>query len=162
MKKILITIIMCLMVITLNVNAAKSKDKINIYFFHGDGCPHCEDATKFFESIKDEYEKYYNLVKYEVWKDQENSALMEKVRRRLGDDLNGGVPYIVIGKNSFSGFDNSVGEQIKQAIEDEYNKSKRYDVMTAKDDNTMGIIVIVGIVLVAIGIGYLRLKNNEE
>lgn len=65
-------------------------------------------------------------------------------------------------KKSFSGFDDSIGEQIKEAIENEYNKSKRYDVMTAKDDNTVGIIVLVGLVLVGIGICYLRLKNNEE
>ena len=162
MKKILISIIICLMMLTLNVNAATTKDKINVYFFHGDGCPHCENATKFFDSIKKEYEKYYNLEKYEVWYNEENSNLMEKFRRRLGDDPEGGVPYIIVGKKSFSGFDDSIGEQIKEAIENEYNKSKRYDVMTAKDDNTVGIIVLVGLVLVGIGICYLRLKNNEE
>ena len=160
MKKILISITMCVLMLTSNVFAAK--DKINVYFFHGDGCPHCEDATRFFDSIGEEYKKYYNLEKYEVWHDKENSSLMEKVRRRLGDDPKGGVPYIVVGKKSFSGFDDSVGEQIKKAISDEYNKSKRYDVMTAKDDNTGGIIFIVIISLLAVGIFYLRIKNNEE
>ena len=81
MKKILISIIICLMMLTLNVNAANAKDKINVYFFHGDGCPHCENATKFFDSIKKEYEKYYNLEKYEVWYNEENSNLMEKFRK---------------------------------------------------------------------------------
>ena len=92
---------------------------------------------------------------------------MEKFRRRLGDDPEGGVPYIIVGKKSFSGFDDSIGEQIKEAITIHQSQpvspqSKRYDVMTAKDDNTVGIIVLVGLVLVGIGICYLRLKNNEE
>lgn len=162
MKKILITIITCVLMLTITVNAEEQKDKVNVYFFHGDGCPHCEDATKFFDSIDDDFKEYYNLIKYEVWNSEENSALMEQVRRRLNDDLNGGVPYIVIGKDSFSGFDDNVGKQIKETIEKEYKKSKRYDVMTAKDDQTAAIITIAGIIIVIAGIVYLRFKNNQE
>lgn len=39
---------------TLVVNAAESEnDPVNIYFFYGDGCPHCAEAEEFFDSIED-------------------------------------------------------------------------------------------------------------
>ena len=59
------------------------ENKINIYIFWGDGCPHCEEAIKFFNSIEDEYGKYYKLVKYEVWNDQDNSKLMDEVASKF-------------------------------------------------------------------------------
>src|SRR5699024_2011339 len=53
---------------TLVVNAAESEnDPVNIYFFYGDGCPHCAEAEEFFDSIEDEYGDMYNIVFYETW-----------------------------------------------------------------------------------------------
>ena len=38
-------------------------DKINLYFFWGDGCPHCEELFSFLESIQNEYGKYFNVFR---------------------------------------------------------------------------------------------------
>ena len=42
------------------VDASVEDDVINIYFFYGDGCPHCAKEEKFFE---EELEKKYKNIK---------------------------------------------------------------------------------------------------
>ena len=37
-------------------------NQVNLYFFHGDGCPHCEDAATWFEEIEDEYGEYFRIA----------------------------------------------------------------------------------------------------
>lgn len=111
------------------VNAAE-KSKINIYFFRGEGCPHCAEAEEWFKKLdKDsEYSKYYKIVDYEVWNNQDNADLMEKVAKELGTTAEG-VPFIVIGDKYFSGFSQDSADEIKAAIKTAYNDKNYTDVM---------------------------------
>ena len=34
--------------------SSEEDNKVKIYFFRGEGCPHCAEAEEFFDSIKDE------------------------------------------------------------------------------------------------------------
>ena len=43
------------------VNEEVEEGKVNIYFFFGDGCPHCAKEERFFNDLKKEYGDYYNL-----------------------------------------------------------------------------------------------------
>lgn len=106
-------------------NVKYHKNKVNIYFFWGDGCPHCEQGFEFLDSIKDEYGKYFVLHKFEVWKNEENAKILEKFASKMGDEISG-VPYIVIGERSFKGFSDNHKEAIKAAIKEQYKDS--YDV----------------------------------
>ena len=103
-------------------NAVSAQEKVNVYIFRGEGCPHCEEALEFFDKLSkdEEYSKYYNLKKYEVWYDEDNAKLMEKVASELNETASG-VPYIVIGKKTFSGYSEETGEQIKIAIKEAYD-----------------------------------------
>ena len=116
-----------------NCYAAKS-NKINVYIFEGDGCPHCAEAIEWFEETlaKDsEYSEYYNLVKYEVWYNEENNELMGEVANELGTQASG-VPFIVIGEKYFSGFSSaSSPETIKETIKEQYNNNDYQDVVKA-------------------------------
>ena len=110
-----------------SVDNVDAKEEINIYLFWGDGCPRCEEMMSFLDSIEKEYGKYYNLIKYEVWKNQENSQLMN----RFGEELNEkprGVPYLVIGNVSISGYNPSKDEYIKKTIVDQYNSKDYVDI----------------------------------
>lgn len=157
-KYLLLIVITCLLVLPFGTAA---KEKINIYFFRGDGCPHCEEAEKFFDSIQDEYGKYYNLVDYETWYDSDNADLMKKVASKLGEEASG-VPYIIIGKKTWNGYASSYDNDITSTIKKEYNKKSkdRYDVI--KDTNGKGeknnissdIVAILIIILVTGGIVY--------
>ena len=81
----------------------------------------------FVHNLDSSYDKYFNLVQYEVWNDEENSELMHEV----GDLLNQtyyAVPFLVVGDEVIVGFSESKVEYILDKIIEEYN-IERYDVM---------------------------------
>lgn len=107
-----------------------SKDKINIYFFWGKGCPHCEEEFEFFESIQNEFGDYINIHSFEVWYNKDNEELLEEFSSRMGDTVRG-VPYTIIGKKTFTGFSSDYEEDMLKAIKEQYKNS--YDVYFDKD-----------------------------
>ena len=136
MRNIFVTICLLILFIPGLVNA-KEKEKINVYIFYGDGCPHCHNAFNFFDSIEEEYGKYYKLVKYETWYSHRNNKLMISTAEALGTDTtNLGVPYIIIGDKTFLGYSSQYDEDIKKAIVDAYN-DENYDDKVAPVVTTM-------------------------
>ena len=105
----------------------ESEDKINIYLFRGNGCGHCKNFITFLYENIDELGKYFNLVSYEIFYNQDNSKLMSEVSKFFGEEATG-VPYIVIGDKYFAGFGEGLKEDIKKAIKDLYEEKDRYDV----------------------------------
>lgn len=101
------------------------ENKVNIYLFWGDGCPHCENAKNFFESIEEEYGKYFKLNKFEVWYNKDNKEIMNQFASAMGEEVKG-VPYIIIGNKTYKGFSESYKESIIEAITSQYKNS--YDV----------------------------------
>lgn len=110
----------------------ESDDKINIYLFRGNGCSHCKAFVTFLYENIDELGKYFNLVSYEIFYNQDNSKLMSKVSKFFGEEATG-VPYIVIGDKYFAGFGEGAKEDIKAAIKDLYESKDRYDVFEEMD-----------------------------
>ncbi len=155
------------------VNAAESEnDPVNIYFFYGDGCPHCAEAEEFFDSIEDEYGDMYNIVSYETWSNDDNVELMNEVAEVRGEEPEG-VPYIIIGNHSWDGYSSSLDNEIIEKIEAEYETptDERYDIMNYVDISSVesssesyagDIAVVIAIVLVvagvSLGIWYARRK----
>ena len=60
----------------------KADETVNLYLFHGDGCPHCAAERDFLEQIQDQYENL-DIHLYEVWYNDENQQLMQKVKDAL-------------------------------------------------------------------------------
>ncbi len=105
-------------------------EKINVYIFRGNGCPHCKDALNFFYGLDGEYDDYFNIVTYEVWHNQNNATLANDVAKKLGDTFSG-VPYIIVGSKSFSGFGSSTGTEIIETALTEYKNKKYKDVVSS-------------------------------
>ncbi len=102
------------------------KDKINLYFFRMDGCPHCAEEEKWLENIKDKYGNYLNIYDYEIKNSNKNREYYYNVKKVLNDEITKSVPYTVIGETYFVGFSETVGEQIENKIKeliDENTKS---------------------------------------
>ena len=118
------------------VTTQESKE-VNLYFFRGEGCPHCEEAEEWFKSIEEEYGSYFNIVDYEVWNDENNAALMEKVAKARGEEAEG-VPYIIVGDKSWSGFTSEYEQEILDQIQKVFAQdvSERYDIMKYVDSGT--------------------------
>lgn len=149
--KLFLTIIMCLFAMPLAVLADEGSDdnvevtsgetevqeednRVKIYFFRGEGCPHCADAEEFFNSIEEEYGQYYKILDYETWYNSDNAALLQKVGEARNEEISG-VPYILIGDKSWSGYDDSFADDIKDTIKSEYEKAvaDRYDIANYVD-----------------------------
>lgn len=149
--KLFLAIIMCLFAMPLAVLADEGSDdnaevtsgetevqeednRVKIYFFRGEGCPHCADAEEFFNSIKEEYGQYYKILDYETWYNSDNAALLQKVGEARKEEITG-VPYILIGDKSWSGYDDSFADDIKDTIKSEYEKAvaDRYDIANYVD-----------------------------
>lgn len=102
------------------------KDKVNIYLFWGDGCPHCKEEYEYIYSINKKYSKYFNLYGFEVWEHKENAKLLEDISNKLGIKIKG-VPFTIIGEKYYSGFSDITKKKIEKAIKSEYKND--YDVM---------------------------------
>lgn len=90
-------------------------DKINIYFFWGDGCGYCAKEFQFWENIQEEYGELYNLYPLEIWGNERHSELLDEVADALNEEING-VPFTIIGDETFSGFTTSMENNMIEAI----------------------------------------------
>ena len=116
-------------------NVTYDAEKVNIYFFWGDGCPRCEAEWEFWQSIEMEYGDYFTLNAFEVWHNDENAELMETFAAAMGDQLTG-VPYTVIGESTFKGFSEDFEAGMLEAIKEQHQDS--FDVYFDKLIETVG------------------------
>lgn len=63
---------------------------------------------------------------------------MDEVAKTLGEEPNG-VPYIIIGDKSFTGYSEEMNSQIESQINKVYKQTDRYDVMNNLDSGTTTI-----------------------
>lgn len=106
----------------------ESEDKVNVYLFRGQGCSHCYEFLEYVANtlIKEKGDKI-NVVTYEVWNDKNNAELMEKVAKHFDEEA-GGVPFIIIGDKTFSGYAESMNKELNDAIDKLYDSEEKYDV----------------------------------
>ncbi|MBQ2909792.1 MAG: hypothetical protein IJE53_03220 [Bacilli bacterium] len=115
MKKILkyFLVFIALFSFVLPVNA-KENDKITLYLFYGDGCPHCAEEKLFLDEIKGSYDNF-EIVMYEVWKDKDNQVFLNKVKSELGIERSG-VPVTIIGDTYMVGWSEALEGRVTRAI----------------------------------------------
>jgi len=89
---------------------------VNVYFFWGDGCPHCEEEKVFFNELKIKYQGI-KIYDFEVWRNSHNRQLLSEVGEKLNFNVQG-VPFTVVGNKYFSGWREGITDKsIKQVIE---------------------------------------------
>lgn len=106
-----------------------SKDKLNIYIFWGDGCPHCKHLAEYLGEKQSEIGDKISLYTFEVWKDKNNLAFLKSFGKFLGENPKG-VPYIIIGNKTYSGFsetDEETKQEIINLIKTEASKTDKID-----------------------------------
>lgn len=105
-KKLLILIISILSFFSFSyiVNAKE----VNVYVFHGETCPHCNEAIEYLESIKDKYD--LNIIKYEVWYNEENKEIMMDMADYLDFTVRG-VPFVIIDNTPITGYSSKVTDE---------------------------------------------------
>lgn len=98
MKKIIYTLILFIMFIP---SISAKENKVNIYFFHSNTCPHCKEEIKLLNEL-DEYYDNINIYKYEI-SDDNNSVLLSNIGTLLDVKITG-VPFTIIGNKYFVGY----------------------------------------------------------
>lgn len=161
MKKLkyLVILLIAALIIPFTVHAEGEESKeVKVYFFRGEGCSHCAEAEAWFQSIEEEYGSYFQIIDYETWYNRENSELMQRVAKARGEKAEG-VPYIIIGNQSWNGFTESYGSEMIERIKSEFEKDvkDRYDIikllpeMEKEKDSTGSDILALIIILVVFG-----------
>lgn len=89
--------------------------KQRLYVFHRYDCPHCKAEISYLESMKDTY-KDVEFIYYEVLQNPANLKHLEHVKKTLKDE-NNYVPYTVIGKYSFVGFNENTKLSIQKHLD---------------------------------------------
>ncbi|MBR3210619.1 MAG: hypothetical protein IKF71_01625 [Bacilli bacterium] len=127
MKKLLFGLLLIVFFFPVSVFA---KEKILVFMFYGKGCSHCEEATTFFNELDSSYQDKFELERIEVWYDEDNAKMMDGIAEMRNEEA-AGVPYILIGNQSWVGFDKSKEKEFLAAIDSEYEKDldERYSLM---------------------------------
>jgi thiol-disulfide isomerase/thioredoxin len=81
---------------------ASAESDVNLYFFWGKGCPHCEKERALLEQFKNKY-PYLKVYDFEVYQNYENTSLLQKIGKELDIRVDG-VPFVIIGNKPISGF----------------------------------------------------------
>ena len=146
MRKFLkVTIALILMLCMINKVSAESlnitkpqvtdHEKIKIYIFRGDGCPHCEDFLNYFNVHIHEFSDYFEIVAFESWNDVDNKALRAHVNDLFGikntEEIKRetSVPLIIIGDWYTFGFSETLGETIINKALESYQSDDYVDVI---------------------------------
>lgn len=173
--KLFLVLILALLMVPFGVFADDDdKKEVNVYFFKGEGCGYCAAGLEWFDELDDKYDDMYELHEYETWYDEKNANLMNAVAEVRGETVNG-VPYIVVGNQSWNGFDENVGKEILAKIKEEYKAEERYDVMDyvdeaalvkgpEKDDSIaddIAVTVLLLVVVAGVGLGIYTLRKSN-
>lgn len=67
------------------------------------------------DSLEEKYENI-NIYRFEVSGDSQNAEYLTEVKK-LFDETSGGVPYTVIGTETFLGYNSYVGEKLEKTIQ---------------------------------------------
>lgn len=163
MKKIILSFVVAFFLFLPMVKA--DNEKVQVYIFKGDGCPHCEDALEFFNGLTEEEKAMFELNEYEVWYNEDNKEMMKKVAEKL-EETASGVPYIIVGNQSFKGFDDETGASVLTMIREMYENQDLTDIVSEfipnNSSNNLVVIGFVGCIVVVVLLVILARKRNEE
>lgn len=132
MKKIVFIFTFIFLLLPFSVNA---NEKVNVYLFYGDGCPHCSALEEYLDENYSN-DKDVKVYKYEVWNDVTNQELWKKVEDVTGEEAKG-VPYFVIGKEVMQGY--SAGDVWEKKVDKAIGEAKKINY----NDNvgiTLGVV----------------------
>jgi len=98
---------------------ADNDEKVDLYFFYGDTCPHCKEAEAFLNSLGEKYPEL-EIYSYEVFNNKKNAELLLEFFENRNKEKVVRVPAIFIGEEVIVGYLNDAvtGQQIEDAIQE--------------------------------------------
>jgi len=94
-----------------------NKPPIEVYFFRGEGCPHCAQAEAFFGNLTKQYPQL-DVKSFEVFYNNTNRQIYFSFAQAYNISSSQlVVPVIFVGNQSWVGFDDSIASQITSAVQ---------------------------------------------
>lgn len=93
---------------------AQSETPVYLYFFWGDGCPHCAEAEPFLKSLAQQYPTL-KIEAFEVWYNVENQTLYKRMSETHGFKAQY-VPAIFLGDQYWIGYNHTIRDEIARAV----------------------------------------------
>ncbi len=94
---------------------SEAQNKLVVYFFWGDGCPHCAAEKPFLAELAAQNPSI-EIREYEVWNDKDNLDKFKAMSKAFGFEPSG-VPTTFIGNQYWVGFNDTIQSQITSAVE---------------------------------------------
>lgn len=103
LKKTFLPFFLVLLIIWLIPVKAETNNKnlVNIYFFHSEDCSHCQNESKFLDTLEKRYDNV-KIYRYEIHENK-NNDLRQTVQDLYNLKTNG-VPLTIIGNTPYSGY----------------------------------------------------------
>jgi glutaredoxin len=89
-------------------------DVVKMYFFWGNGCPHCEREKAFLDLLKRLHPEL-EIESYEVWQNRSNAGFFSRMTKSAGIKSTG-VPVTFIDNKVFIGFSDKERTGIEEAV----------------------------------------------
>ncbi|OGF20355.1 hypothetical protein A2Y83_02015 [Candidatus Falkowbacteria bacterium RBG_13_39_14] len=164
-KRLIILFILMLPLFAL----AQSSHPVDVFFFHQNGCPHCEEMKIFLAGLV-RNDKAIKISAYEVSSDLNNQALFIEMAKAYGASPDG-LPMLFIGDKAINGnypteVENEIAkclsldcaspmERLKNSTPDKPNDALTTDIMKLR-----WIVLILAIMFIAVLIYFSREKRN--
>lgn len=118
-KKILFLVIVFSFLFNYLAPLALAQEKLEVYFFYGEGCPHCAKEEIFLDKLEKEYQDEIDILRYEVWYNSQNARLLKEMAAKIKLNVTG-VPITIIGDKAIIGYDEdeTTGKRIRSAIDE--------------------------------------------
>ncbi len=87
-----------------------------LYFFWGEGCPHCAAAEPVLADLEQKHDGL-EVLGFEIWNDEESLNLFLEMSHRHGFEASG-VPAFFVGNQHWVGFGAGTEELIEEAVVD--------------------------------------------
>ena len=110
-----------------------AEEKVTLYLFWGDGCPHCAAEQEYFNTLQEEFPNL-EIVKYEVWHNEENQQLLNQIATKTEKSFTG-VPVTIIGQTIITGFSTSTEQELRRTVS-YYSENTHHDIVQEIKDGT--------------------------
>ncbi|MBU1130924.1 hypothetical protein KJ840_02215 [Patescibacteria group bacterium] len=117
MGRIIKIILISIILFSFVAPTVQAADEVKVYFFYGDGCPHCASEEQYLNKLKIEYPGL-EIKSFEIWHNKANLNLLKKIGEEMNVDVSG-IPFTIIGEKTFSGYLNeqTTGKEIELQVE---------------------------------------------
>jgi len=128
MKRLFKIILILLLFFPFFVPTIFAANETKVYFFYGDGCPHCAKEEIFLQKLASSYPSL-KIYSFEVWHNKSNLTLLSKIGQEMELDVSS-IPVTIVGDWGIVGYlnDQTTGQAIEKQIK-RYQSAEYPDIV---------------------------------